>query len=214
MTKQSSLYDKLGINKNASKEEIKKAYRSKAKENHPDKKGGDNEKMTEITHAYDILSNDKKKERYDSTGQEKETPFAERFMGFVNDLFIQIIEKTPDVESDDLIEEFRGHADKILKNIKENRSQSKIKIEKYIKVRDRVIATTNKHILLVMDSKIDTMKQSLASFETEIEFIEQCIEVLKTYEYKVDEEEANFDEDKLPDWMIRPATTRNRRNTW
>ncbi len=194
-----TLYDTLGVKKNASKEDIKKAYRNKAKENHPDKQGGDNEKMTELTHAYDILSNDKKKERYDSTGQEKETPFAERFMGFVNDLFIQIIEKTPDVESDDLIEEFRGHADKILKNIKENRSQSKIKIEKYIKVRERVICTTNKHILLVMDSKIDTMQQSLASFEVEIEFIEQCIEVLKTYEYKVDEHPLPQFEDSWQD---------------
>ncbi len=193
------LYDKLGVKKNASKEDIKKAYRQKAKETHPDKEGGDNEKMTELTHAYDILSNDNKKARYDSTGEEKETPFAERFMGFVNDLFIQIIDKTPDIASDDLIEEFRSHADKILKNIKENRSQSKVKIEKYISVRERVISTTNKHILLVMDSKIETMQQSLASFETEIEFIGQCIEVLKTYEYKVDEEP---EKEMLNDWDI------------
>lgn len=56
-------YSVLGISKDASKEEIKKAYRKKAKENHPDLHPNDPkavEKMNEINEAYDMLSNPEK----------------------------------------------------------------------------------------------------------------------------------------------------------
>lgn len=56
-------YQVLGISKGASKEEIKKAYRKKAKENHPDLHPDDPraaEKMNEINEAYDMLSNPEK----------------------------------------------------------------------------------------------------------------------------------------------------------
>ena len=62
-------YSVLGISKDASKEEIKKAYRKKAKENHPDLHPNDPkavEKMNEINEAYDMLSNP---EKYQKTGQ-------------------------------------------------------------------------------------------------------------------------------------------------
>ena len=64
-----NLYDELGVDKDATQEEIKKAYRKKAKANHPDKKG-DEEKMQSINKAYAVLKNPFKKERYDKYGEE------------------------------------------------------------------------------------------------------------------------------------------------
>jgi len=63
-------YDILGVSKNASKEEIKKAYRKLALEWHPDRnKSRDaNEKFKEINKAYEVLSDSKKKETYDQFG--------------------------------------------------------------------------------------------------------------------------------------------------
>jgi len=63
-------YDILGVAKNASKEEIKKAYRKKALECHPDrnKTAGANEKFKEVNEAYEVLSNPRKKETYDQFG--------------------------------------------------------------------------------------------------------------------------------------------------
>jgi len=61
-------YQILGISKNASSEEIKKAYRKLAHQYHPDK-GGDEKKFKEINEAYQILSNKEKKEQYDRFGQ-------------------------------------------------------------------------------------------------------------------------------------------------
>ncbi len=68
MTK--DLYEVLGINKNASEAEIKKAYRRLAREYHPDvNKAPDAEtKFKEVQKAYDVLSNSQKKANYDQFG--------------------------------------------------------------------------------------------------------------------------------------------------
>jgi molecular chaperone DnaJ len=62
-------YDVLGVEKKATKDEIKSAFRKLAQKHHPDKKGGDEAKFKEITEAYSILSDDKKRREYDSYGQ-------------------------------------------------------------------------------------------------------------------------------------------------
>jgi molecular chaperone DnaJ len=64
-------YDILGVNKSASKDEIKKAYRTTAFKYHPDKNPGDKaaeEKFKEASEAYSVLSDDKKKTNYDQFG--------------------------------------------------------------------------------------------------------------------------------------------------
>jgi DnaJ family protein A protein 2 len=62
------LYKTLGIEKNASPTEVKKAYFGLAKIHHPDK-GGDPEAFKKIQHAYDILIDEQKRGFYDQTGQ-------------------------------------------------------------------------------------------------------------------------------------------------
>ncbi len=64
-------YEILGISKSATVEEIKKAYRKKAIEYHPDKNPGDKEaeeKFKEAAEAYDVLSDAQKRQRYDQFG--------------------------------------------------------------------------------------------------------------------------------------------------
>ncbi len=64
-------YEVLGVDKNASADQIKKAYRKKAIEFHPDKNPGDKEaedKFKEAAEAYEVLSNEEKRARYDQFG--------------------------------------------------------------------------------------------------------------------------------------------------
>ncbi len=63
-------YKILGIEKNASKDEIKKAFRKLAHEHHPDKASGDEAKFKEINEAYGILSDDSKRAQYDQFGSD------------------------------------------------------------------------------------------------------------------------------------------------
>lgn len=61
-------YEILGISKNASDDEIKKAYRKAALKYHPDKEGGDETKFKEASEAYEILKDGSKRQRYDQFG--------------------------------------------------------------------------------------------------------------------------------------------------
>jgi len=61
-------YKILGIPKNASKKDIKKAYRQLAHKYHPDRANGDEKKFKEINEAYQALSNDEKRAQYDQFG--------------------------------------------------------------------------------------------------------------------------------------------------
>jgi molecular chaperone DnaJ len=62
-------YKTLGLEKGASKDEVKKAFRKLAAKYHPDKKTGDEAKYKEITEAYAVLGDEKKKAEYDTYGQ-------------------------------------------------------------------------------------------------------------------------------------------------
>lgn len=62
-------YEVLGVGKDASDDEIKRAYRKLAHKYHPDKQGGDEEKFKEINEAYQVLSDKSKRQQYDQFGQ-------------------------------------------------------------------------------------------------------------------------------------------------
>ncbi len=61
-------YKILGVNKNASQDELKKAYRKLAHEHHPDKNGGNDAKFKEVTEAYSVLGDAQKRQQYDQFG--------------------------------------------------------------------------------------------------------------------------------------------------
>ncbi len=85
-------YEVLGVNRNASKEEIKKAYRKLAMQYHPDRNPGDSqaeENFKEAAEAYEVLSHDEKRTKYDRFGHEgvRGSAFGTEGFSSVNDIF-------------------------------------------------------------------------------------------------------------------------------
>lgn len=93
----SELYNLLGVSPTSSVEEIKKAYRKKALEVHPDK-GGDVETFKKINEAYEILSDSEKRSSYDNKDRNDDL-FGNLFksMGMFGNVFHNVITKPPPI---------------------------------------------------------------------------------------------------------------------
>lgn len=112
-------YQILGVNKSATQDEIKKAFRTKAHEYHPDKKGGDEAKFKEINEAYQVLGDSKKRSQYDQFGSAFEHAQGSGgfhgfdgfrdFSGFANGFSSQ--GRAENIDMDDLGDIFGGIGD-------------------------------------------------------------------------------------------------------
>lgn len=85
-----SLYEDLGVGRDATPDEIKKAYRSRAQKSHPDREGGDAEVFHAVQTAHDVLSDPDRRERYDRTGHTGavdpvDAKLTELFQAIIND---------------------------------------------------------------------------------------------------------------------------------
>jgi curved DNA-binding protein CbpA len=66
-------YATLGVSRAATNDEVKRAYRKRAKKAHPDRKGGDHEEMTQLNRAYALLADPAKRAAYDA-GDDPDRP--------------------------------------------------------------------------------------------------------------------------------------------
>lgn len=98
-------YQILGVQKNSSQDEIKKAFRKLAVEHHPDK-GGDEEKFKKINEAYGVLGDEQKKTQYDNQGRNPFEQFGQGFnpfQDFFGNMFYNQRKKTVPDKNIDLV---------------------------------------------------------------------------------------------------------------
>ncbi len=140
-------YHILGVEKGASKEEIKKAFHKLAHKYHPDKGSGDDAKFKEISEAYAILSDDKKRAQYDaygSVGGQGGAGFDfSGFQGFGGQGF-----EGMEFDLGDIFSDFFGG-----RSARERRGRD-ISIDMAVPFRDSIFGTTRK-VLLTKTSVCD-----------------------------------------------------------
>lgn len=179
-----SLYKDLGVDKDSTQDEIKKAFREKAKINHEDK-GGDKDEMVKLNEAYAVLSNPIKRDRYDKTGESKDIGFDVKFQQLVSTIFLGIIEQEKDVNSVDLVDRFVQVIGLLKKDSRKNKDAVSKKIIKFEKVLSRLSVGS---ITPILKSSLDNLKMELALIDEQLEFFERAKEVVSHHNYSFEVE--------------------------
>lgn len=182
-----TLYDTLDLNSDASPDQIQKAYKDKAKKLHPDKGGSDKE-MAEVNHAYLILKDPIKRERYDKTGEETEVPFDKKFENFCNNIFMKLIEQE-DVDYSDLIGLFKKQCDLHRRKLVNVKSELNSGLNKLDKVLKRLSGGKDGRIAKVVEGNINGLKMEIKKVEDEIDFMKAAEEIISSHTYNFDSPE-------------------------
>lgn len=189
-----TLYKDLGIDKDATADEIKAAHKNLAKKHHPDA-GGDEEKFKRIQHAYDILGDPEKRKYYDTTGHElkAELGYERKFAELVQRVILPIFMQAKDYSTRDLIGELQDilkRADgEIVRNIRKYQLDG-APLTNLRESRKRIKAKEEgQHLMLqIIDNNIKAQEQEraekLAFWKAEQEFNNRAMEEVSQYEYE------------------------------
>ena len=163
-------YQILGLQKGASKDEVKKAFRKKASEYHPDKKTGDEEKYKEVTEAYAVLSDDKKKAEYDTYGQSFSggTGGGQGFGGFDFSGFQQANGQGFEFDLNDIFENFGFGG-----GGRQSQRGRDVSVDINLDFKESIFGVTRK-LLITKNNTCDTCEGSGAKKGTELDTCSTC----------------------------------------
>jgi curved DNA-binding protein CbpA len=179
-------YEVLGVPKDAIKAEIKKAYRSKVQQAHPDK-GGSAEDTQRLNDAYAILSDDEARARYDETGQTSSAG-ADRQTAELTALMRAVIDRVSSVENVDIVLEMRTALKSTIQGCQQQKHQVDAAMQKRAKALKRLTIKEGATNLLAEALNADILhcRQTLGTLEDRIKELWLLIDRVDDYQYKAD----------------------------
>ena len=176
-----NLYEDLGVEKGATKAEIKKAYKSLAIKCHPDKDGGDKEEFAKIEKAKRILLDDEKRAQYDRTGSTDKAPSIE-------DEADQIISQyfTNIIQSGDFKKDLIGRVKSDLIGNKLEGGTALRKQEVILaelkKQADRVASTNELNLFEgIIAQRIEATQATIDQIPSQLKALDKAIEIIDQY---------------------------------
>lgn len=184
------LYQVLGVDKDADEDKLKKAFREKAREHHPDV-GGDEEEFKWVSLAYNILGDGDKRKTYDATGCaiDEATVVRKKAEGhIVNTLTHFIMQNQLDklvyVDVMDKMQEVLKSAKKNFRSKKKD-NQSRIEQLNGLKSRFRHRGSGLNLAHVVLDNQIEMTCRQIGQIDVEIKSLDTAIKIIKDeYEFE------------------------------
>lgn len=179
-------YDTLGVPKDATADQIKGAYRRKARKAHPDK-GGTVEEFQELGHAYALLSDQSKRDHYDKTGTGPDD-HSTRMLRELAVLFLRVVENSSNLEFVNPIDEM----DKAIRQAINHKKGMMLNAERIIAKMTTGLERLSysgkgENILAAMlKADMEQRKVGVMHMQAELERAEQMLKMLSSYSYRVD----------------------------
>lgn len=187
-----SLYETLGIPKDAPPEAVKRAYRKAAAKAHPDR-GGSREKFHEIVLARDILSDEKRRARYDRTGEAEEAKpdsFEANAMNLVMEavdhVFGVCTQRMMDVETVDVVKDAKTYlrgkisqAEAQAKKLRDGAAKMR-KFASRFKVKKKEAPN---RIALMLEGRAAELERSASAGDPAVAAAKRALEILDDHSY-------------------------------
>lgn len=184
-------YDTLGVDKDATQDQIKKAYRKKAMKSHPDH-GGDQAEFTAIAIAYRIIGDPDERAHFDRTGKQREA--NQRFRqacDIIGKFFCDIMQNRIDTIASgrtDPIREVLAKLDTATGIERTKMAECELHIKKQKKVLKRIIRDGTKAgpsiIEGIMENMIHNFEDQIAYSKESLEVIAEARAILEPYTFK------------------------------
>lgn len=202
-------YETLGISKEASPEDIKKAYRSRASKTHPDKEGGSHEDFLAVQESYEILSDPERKERYDSTGETKPEEGASA-LSIILEIFSQVAE-TLDPVHQDLVHEVRTFLKTKRKGVRSEVRNLRKQAKRWRIIGRKIKAPGHNPVKSMCRSQRASILQNYVQQRGIRKMIDTCLEMMRDWSYDFEPGVAQVNKSASLDDYLRAALMGNMR---
>jgi curved DNA-binding protein CbpA len=186
------LYETLGVNKDASPPEIKKAHRKRVAKAHPDK-GGSKDEFLAVQLAYEVLSDEARRQRYDSTGQTSE-PRGDQITSRLAALVAQTV-FICDEKHENVLAAVRRKIESEIRAARAGIKEQRKKADRLRSAADRIsIKSKGEPNLLstTLNQQAEEFERLASINEDGVSEAEQMLEILNSYEYRTDKREGDF----------------------
>ena len=182
------LYAVLGIDRGADQEAVRRAYRQRAKQTHPDA-GGSADEFAAVSLANRILGDERARLEYDRTGKTEEPVdnHHAQALSLIHSMIDQFVDGPEDVVCNDLV-------DLMYKNVDQSRIQANTviacltkKIARAQKMRDKFIVQGGDDVIgLMIASKIAVFELTIEGAKEANSVLDKASEILKNYRFEVE----------------------------
>lgn len=187
------LYQTLGVNKKASRKQIRDAYREKAKAAHPDT-GGSPEKFALVKRAHDVLTDDERRSKYDKDGDTSEPKrddslqMALNILSMVLDKVLAAIDrKGADPISFDIVGNMKTMLGGDIDNLENTLTQAKRAAAKAERMSGRFKVKKGENFLeAIIKQKIEVVQKNVRGLEEQLVVGKRAMDMLRGYEFKYD----------------------------
>jgi curved DNA-binding protein CbpA len=175
-----SHYDTLGVARDASLQDVKRAYRKASSAAHPDK-GGSDDLMAKVNAAYDVLSDPERRKRYDATGEDKK---IETLDCAARDLLLQGLARAIELDGDPIAQTRRAIASSV-ERTERDRAAAHAKIARLEARRKTVAAREGPNLVHgLIDQQIAQLRAQLPQMDHFVKTLTRAREMLDLHEYQ------------------------------